>query len=132
MLLGRTTWQLFSRIWPGRDDPFARRMNAVPKLVVSRTLTDTSARANSRVVDGGPVDAVKREGREVIVAGSLSVVRALMAEELVDEYRLLTFPTILGAGRRLFPGDGPRTELECVSAERAGAAVLVRHRRAAA
>ncbi|MBW8802147.1 MAG: riboflavin biosynthesis protein RibD, partial [Streptomyces sp.] len=55
MLLGRTTWQLFSRIWPGRDDPFATRMNAAPKLVASRTLTDTSAWGNSRVMDGGLV-----------------------------------------------------------------------------
>lgn len=131
MLLGRTTWQLFSRIWPGRDDPFASRLNAVPKLVVSRTLTETSAWANSRVVDGSLVDAVKKEKRDVIITGSLSVVRALMAEELIDEYRLLTFPTILGAGRRLFPDHGPRTGLECLSVERAGAAVLMQYRRTA-
>ncbi len=76
MLLGRTTWQLFSRLWPGRDDPFSARMNAVPKLVASRTLTDASAWANSQVIDGDPVDAVKREQRDVIITGSLSVVRA--------------------------------------------------------
>ncbi|MGW9027783.1 dihydrofolate reductase family protein [Streptomyces sp. NPDC055722] len=131
LLLGRTTWQLFSRIWPGRDDPFAARMNAAPKLVVSRTVTDTSAWVNSRVIDGSLIDVVKREKRDVIITGSLSVVHALMAEELIDEYRLLTFPTILGTGRRLFPDDGPRTDLECLSAERAGAAVLVQYRRAA-
>ncbi|MGI5133715.1 MULTISPECIES: dihydrofolate reductase family protein [unclassified Streptomyces] len=131
LLLGRTTWQLFSRIWPGRDDPFAARMNAAPKLVVSRTVTDTSAWANSQVIDGSLIDAVKREERDVIITGSLSVVHALMAEELIDEYRLLTFPTILGTGRGLFLDDGPRTDLECLSAERAGAAVLVRYRRAA-
>ncbi|POX45893.1 dihydrofolate reductase family protein [Streptomyces sp. Ru72] len=131
LLLGRTTWQLFSRIWPGRDDPFARRMNAVPKLVVSRSLTSTSAWENSRVVDGSLIDAVKREERDVIIAGSVSVVRALMAGELIDEYRLLTFPTVLGTGQRLFPDGGPRVDLECRSAERAGAAVLVRYRRAA-
>lgn len=131
MLLGRTTWQLFSRLWPGRDDPFAARMNAVPKLVVSRTLTDTSRWANSRVIDADLVEAVKQEERDVIVTGSLSVVHALMAEELIDEYRLLTFPTVLGTGRRLFPDDGPHAELECVSAERAGAAVLAVYRRPA-
>ncbi|MGW7253488.1 dihydrofolate reductase family protein [Streptomyces sp. NPDC054834] len=131
MLLGRTTWQLFSRIWPGRDDLFAARMNAVPKLVVSRTVTDTSAWANSRIVDGSLIDAVKREERDVIVTGSLSVVHALMAEELIDEYRLLVFPTVLGTGRRLFPDDGPPADLECLSAERAGAAVLMRYGRAA-
>ncbi|PAZ14218.1 riboflavin biosynthesis protein RibD [Streptomyces sp. SA15] len=133
LLLGRATWQLFSRLWPGRDDPFAARMNAVPKLVASRTLThaDTSVWANSRLLDGDPVDAVKRERRDVVITGSLSVVDRLMAADLVDEYRLLTFPTVLGTGRRLFPIDGPHAELECLAAEQAGAAVFVRYRRAA-
>ncbi|MGP3918402.1 dihydrofolate reductase family protein [Nonomuraea sp. 10N515B] len=124
MLLGRTTWQVFSRIWPGRDDPFSARMNAVPKLVASRTLTDPSAWVNSQVIDGDLIDTVKREQRDVIITGSLSVVRALMAADLIDEYRLLTFPTILGAGDRLFPAEGPAAHLECRSAEQSGAAVL--------
>ncbi|NUS07433.1 MAG: riboflavin biosynthesis protein RibD [Nonomuraea sp.] len=127
MLLGRTTWELFSRLWPGRDDPFSARMNAVPKLVASRTLTDVSAWANSRVADGDLVDVVKSERRDVIVTGSLSVVRALMAADLVDEYRLLTFPTVLGSGDRLFPAGGPPVHLECLSAEPVGAAVLTRY-----
>ncbi len=130
MLLGRRTWQLFSRLWPGRDNPFSARMNAVPKLVASRTLTDTSAWTNSRVIDGYLVQAVKREPRDVIVTGSLSVVHALMAADLIDEYRLLTFPSILGAGDRLFPPGGPPAYLECLSAEQAGAAVLTRYGRA--
>jgi dihydrofolate reductase len=130
MLLGRTTWQLFSGLWPRRDDPFSARMNAVPKLVASQTLTDASAWANSRVLDGDLVDAVKRERRDVIITGSLSVVHALMAEDLIDEYRLLTFPTILGTGERLFPGAAAPSHLECLSAERAGAAVLARYGRA--
>jgi dihydrofolate reductase len=131
MLLGRTTWQLFSRLWPGRDDPFSARMNAVPKLVASRTLTDASAWVNSRVVDGDVVDAVRREQRDVIITGSVSVVHALMAADLIDEYRLLTFPTTLGTGERLFPAGRPPVYMECLSAERAGAAVLARYGRAA-
>jgi dihydrofolate reductase len=131
MLLGRRTWQLFSRLWPGRDDPFSARMNAVPKLVASRTLADASAWANSQVIDRDLVGAVKRERRDVIITGSLSVVHALMAGDLIDEYRLLTFPAILGTGERLFPAGGPPAYLECLSAEQAGAAVLARYRRAA-
>lgn len=131
MLLGRKTWQLFSRIWPGRDDAFATRMNAVPKLVASRRMTDVSAWANSRVLSDDPVDAVRREGRDVIITGSLSIVHSLITEDLIDEYRLLTFPTVLGTGQRLFPADGPQARLECLSAERPGAAVLTRYRRAA-
>ena len=64
MLLGRRTWQLFSRLWPPRDDPFSARMNAVPKLVATRTLTDTSPWANSRVIDEDLIDAVRREQRD--------------------------------------------------------------------
>ena len=131
MLLGRTTWQLFSRLWPTRTDLFSARMNAVPKLVASRTLTDTSAWANSEVAAGDVLDAVKNERRDVIVTGSLSIVHALMAADLVDEYRLLTFPTVLGTGRRLFPAGAAPAQLECLSAERVGAVVLARYGRAA-
>jgi dihydrofolate reductase len=127
LLLGRKTWQLFSQIWPGRDDPFSTRMNAVPKLVASHTLTDASAWANSQVAGGDPIDAVRRERRDVIITGSLSVVHRLITENLIDEYRLLTFPTILGAGDRLFPAGSPPAHLECLSAERSGATVLARY-----
>ena len=132
LLLGRTTWQLFSRLWPGRGDDFAARMNAAPKLVASRTLTgaETSAWDNSHVMDGDLVDTVTRERRDVVVAGSLGLVRQLMAADLIDEYRLLTFPTVLGAGSRLFPPDGLHTDFACVMAHQVGAAVLTCHRRA--
>jgi len=129
MLLGRQTWQLFSRLWPGRDDPFSQRMNAMAKLVASRTLDDVSAWQNSALLSGDLVQKVRDEPRDVIVAGSLSVVRALMAADLVDEYRLLTFPTVLGSGERLFgPGRAP-VYLEGMGCETAGAAVLTRYRR---
>ena len=131
MLLGRTTWQLFSRLWPARSDPFSARMNAVPKLVASRTLTDTSAWANSEVVRGDLLDVVRQERRDLVVTGSLSIVSALMAADLVDEYRLLTFPTVLGTGRPLFPSGSPAADLICLSADQAGAAVLTRYARAA-
>jgi dihydrofolate reductase len=131
MLLGRTTWEAFARLWPGRDEPFAARMNATPKLVASRTLTDVSAWANSSVLDGDLVDAVKREERDVIVIGSLGVVRTLMAEDLVDEYRLITFPTVVGTGERLFPAGGPLVHLECLEIEKAGHTVFARYGRAA-
>lgn len=131
LLLGRKTWQLFSRIWPGRDDPFSARMNAVPKLVASRTLADASAWKNSRLIDGGVTGAIEHEQRDVIIAGSLSVVHQLMEAGRIDEYRLLTFPAVIGSGERLFPAGIPPASLECLSAERAGAAVLTRYRRAA-
>ena len=131
MLLGRTTWQLFSKIWPGRDDPFSRRMNAVPKLVASATLSDAdlSAWSNSRLIDGDPIAAVEREQRDVIITGSLSIVHKLMAKDLIDEYRLVTLPTVLGSGARLFPSDGPHADFEFVGAEQHGRAMLTTYRR---
>jgi dihydrofolate reductase len=126
MLLGRSTWQLFSRLWPGRNDPFSAKMNAIPKLVASRTLSDTSSWANSRLLDGDLIDAVKHEHRDVVITGSISVVHTLMTEDLIDEYRMLIFPTVLGTGQRLFPAGARPTDLQTVSAEQAGAAVLTR------
>jgi dihydrofolate reductase len=131
MLLGRTTWQLFSRPWPGRGGPFSARMNAVAKLAATRARTGTSAWANSRVIGGDLAGAVRREQRDVIITGSLSIVHTLMAADLIDQYRLLAFPTILGTGEPLFPAGGPPAYLECLPAEQAGAAVLARYRRAA-
>jgi dihydrofolate reductase len=66
----------------------------------------------------------------VIITGSLSVVHPLMTAGLIDEYRLLTFPTILGTGERLFPAGSPPAYLECRSAEQSGAAVLAQYEKA--
>jgi dihydrofolate reductase len=131
LLLGRKTWELFSRIWPGRDDRFSARMNAVPKLVATRTLTSTSAWVNSQAVDGDIIDAVKHQRRDVIIMGSLSLVHTLMGNDLIDEYWLLTFPTVLGTGERLFPAGGPPADLELLSAAQSGATLLARYKRAA-
>lgn len=130
LLLGRRTWESFTKIWPNRDDPFSARMNAVPKLVASRTMTDPSAWVNSQLLDGDLVDAVKREQRDVLVMGSLSIARTLMAQDLVDEYRLITVPTILGAGRRLFPAGDQPVYLELQLAEQLGAFGYARYTRA--
>jgi len=129
LLLGRTTWQIFAGIWPHRDDPFAVRVNAASKLVASRTLTDASAWVNSQIIDGDLVDTVKRERRDVIVMGSPSVTHALMAEDLVDEYRLLVFPTVVGSGERLFPEGMPPAYLDLCSSEASEATVLNRYER---
>ena len=130
LLLGRTTWELFARLWPHRQDPFATRMNAIPKLVAASPGTDLSAWTPSTVVEGEVADAVRaeREHRDVVVTGSLSVVRRLQKHSLVDEYRLLTFPVVLGSGERLFPAGGRPLDLLCTSTEQSGAAVLTRWR----
>jgi dihydrofolate reductase len=133
LLLGRGTWQLFAKIWPGRSDEFSTKLNAAPKRVASRTLTDVSAWQNSRLIEGELTGAVQRlrDERDVIVIGSTSVVHTLMERDLVDEYRLLVFPTVLGRGRRLFDRPaGTAADLRLVSVEQSGAAALLRYERA--
>ncbi|MEV8436044.1 dihydrofolate reductase family protein [Actinosynnema sp. NPDC051121] len=125
MLLGRVTWQLFSGIWPSRDDEFSRKMNAIPKLVASRSLEHVDEWANSTLLKGDIAAEVSalRQAHDVVVAGSGAVAAELRAADLVDQYRLLVFPVVLGEGRRLFDGvDGP-ADLELVSAESEGHAV---------
>ena len=131
MLLGRSTWQLFSRLWPNRSDAFATRMNTAPRWVAPRTLTDVSAWQNSTVLDGELTDEARRLRRErdVIVIGSTAVVHTLMEHDLVDEYRLLVFPTVLGAGHRLFTGPAGAADLRPASAEQTGATALLRYER---
>src|SRR5262245_45098024 len=85
MLLGRTTWQLFSKIWPGREDDFSRKMNAMPKLVASRSLVSVDDWANSTLLRGDLTEAVAAEQRDIVITGSMSLVEQL--GDLVDEYR---------------------------------------------
>ncbi|WP_410673498.1 dihydrofolate reductase family protein [Amycolatopsis sp. cmx-4-68] len=127
LLLGRTTWELFAKLWPGRSGEFPDRLNNAAKLVASRTLDDVSAWQNSSLLQGDLVAAVKREERDVIVIGSIGIARELAGHDLVDEYRLLVFPTVAGAGRRLFDGTPP-ADLRLVSTTRSGAAVLSTYR----
>jgi dihydrofolate reductase len=127
MLFGRRTWEHFARLWPGRDDPFAQRMNAASKLVATRSALDVSTWSGSTVV-GAPVDAVRASDRDVIVVGSASVVAQLAAADLVDEYRLLVFPTVRGEGHRLLDDVGPG-DLRLVSASTRGPVVLLTYER---
>jgi dihydrofolate reductase len=95
--------------------------------VASRTLTDVSAWNNSALISGDLTGAVQRARRErdVIVIGSTGVAHTLMEHELVDEYRLLVFPTVLGTGRRLFTSPAGTRNLRLASAAQSGAAALL-------
>ena len=131
LLLGRRTWQLFAGLWPSRSDPFSTAMNRIPKAVASRARLDLGAWSNSTPLAGDVVGELPRlrERGDVIVAGSVDLVHALVEKDLVDEYRLLVFPTVLGAGRRLFGPGTPPGDLRLVSVEQSGAAVLMCHER---
>jgi dihydrofolate reductase len=127
LLFGRSTWQLFAKIWPGRSDPFSTQLNTAPKWVASRTLSDVSGWNNSRLLEGELTSEARRlrAERDVIVIGSASVVRTLMEHDLVDEYRLLIFPTVLGRGQRLFDGQSPAGDLRLISVEQSGTCALL-------
>jgi dihydrofolate reductase len=134
LLLGRRTWEMFTRIWPGRDDDFSTKMNAIPKLVVSRSLGQAGAWNNSAVLAGDlPGEVARRKlSQDLLVMGSASVTRALMEHDLVDEYRLRVFPFVLGSGTLLFPDGIAPADLRLVSADTSGPAALLIYRRPAA
>ncbi|MFN2504079.1 MAG: dihydrofolate reductase family protein [Acidimicrobiales bacterium] len=123
LLFGRRTWQTMAAAWPRRaGDPFADRMNEIPKYVASRTLTQEDLDwNNSKLLPAddvlGAVERLRAEdGRDIQVMGSSSLARALISGGLVDEYRLMIEPVLLGGGKRLFPDDGQSRPLELVSA----------------
>lgn len=107
LLLGRKTYDIFSDYWPAHgDDPIGAKFNAVPKFVVSRTLTEPSWEATTVLTDVTTgVRAFKDQFNEVHVFGSGDLVTTLLRDDLVDRLSLILYPLILGSGKRLF-GDG--------------------------
>jgi dihydrofolate reductase len=135
-LLGRVTYESFAGAWPQRDDPqgFAAKMNAMPKYVVTSTLSEPLGWANSHVLQGDLTGAVTalRDGIEgdALVAGSRTLVHALLAAGLVDELRLMVFPVILGSGARVFPETSEPIGLELAETRTYGSVVVLVYRRA--
>lgn len=121
LLFGRRTWEVMAGAWPGRaGDPFADRMNEITKYIASRTLSqDELTWTNSHLLPPddvlGAVAKLKIEDSgDIQVMGSASLVRQLIENDLVDEYRLMIEPVVLGGGKRLFPEDGSLRDLELV------------------
>ena len=110
LLLGRRTYEIFAAHWPhaGDDDPTAAALNSARKYVASRTL-DRVDWANSVLLEGDVGEAVARlkaeDGPEISVQGSANLIQTLLRHDLVDEFRLMIFPLVVGPGKRLF-GDG--------------------------
>jgi dihydrofolate reductase len=134
-LLGRVTYEGFAAAWPSRSgDEFAQKMNEMPKYVISSTL-QSAGWNNSHVLRGELGEEVEslreRHEGDILVAGSATLVRELTARGLVDEYRLMVFPILLGAGKRLFDGTGAPRSLELVEAATAGDVLTARFRPAA-
>ncbi|HZY75549.1 MAG TPA: dihydrofolate reductase family protein [Jatrophihabitantaceae bacterium] len=113
LLLGRITYESFAAAWAPRDGAFAGKMNAMPKHVVTSTLPELTW--NSTPLRGDVVEEVTKlkdgDGGPILVAGSATLVRTLLAERLVDELRLIVYPVTIGGGLRIFPEDRSRLDL---------------------
>jgi len=130
MLLGRVTYEGFAAAWPSIEDDqgFAAKMNGMPKYVVSTTL-ERAEWQNSTILSGDPVaEAAALRDRldgNILVAGSTSLVHALHDAGLVDEYRLMIYPTVLGSGKRLFRDGAGAAGYEAVDVRPAGAVAVM-------
>ncbi|HLM63305.1 MAG TPA: dihydrofolate reductase family protein [Acidimicrobiales bacterium] len=132
LMFGRRTYQTMAAAWPGRaGDPFADRMNEIPKYVASRTLTENDLDwANSTLLP--PDDVIgavrqlrERDGSGIQVMGSAALASQLINNDLVDEYRLMIEPIVLGGGKRLFPDDGRARTLRLDSTSTSKTGVLI-------
>jgi dihydrofolate reductase len=122
-LLGRVTYEGFAAAWPTREGEFADRLNSGKKVVVSTTLTDPEWQNTTVISDDVPGQIAKLKADTdgvILVAGSGTLVGTLLEHDLVDELRLMVFPTILGRGKRLFAGGIDRRNLRLVEARTVG------------
>lgn len=128
-LIGRVTYESFAGAWPQRTGEFADKMNSMRKYVVTTTLGELGWN-NSMPIRNNVAEEVAKlkheDGGPILVAGSRTLVQTLMAHDLVDEYRLMVFPVVLGSGMRLFPDGSPdKTPLELVESKTFATGVLV-------
>ena len=134
LLLGRVTYEAFAKAWPSRSGDFADKFNGMPKYVVSTTLKDPEWN-NSTVIDGDVAESVAELKREVdgdiLVNDSGQLVQTLMEHDFVDEYRLMVFPTVLGAGKRLFGETSDAAALRLVDTRPAGETLILLYEPAA-
>jgi dihydrofolate reductase len=128
LLLGRVTYEGFADAWPSREGEFADLFNSMPKYVVSSTLEDPEW-TNTTVLDGDLVQQAQRLRDEIdgdiVVHGSAQLAQALIANDLVDELRLMVFPVVLGAGKRLFGDPGDKKTLRLVDSKVVGDGVVI-------
>jgi dihydrofolate reductase len=129
LLLGRVTYDGFAEAWPSREGEFADKFNGMPKYVVSSTLSDPEWN-NSHVIAPGDVAgevAKLREqpGGDILVNGSVQLVQTLVDHDLVDEYRLMVFPVVLGGGKKLFSDTSQPVALKLTDSMPAGECTIL-------
>jgi len=119
LLMGRVTYEIFAAFWPTapRDEGFADRMNSIPKYVVSTTLRAATWQ-NTTIIDRDPVEAIaelkRQPGGDIMLYGSSDLLNSIVGHGLIDEYRLMVFPVVLGSGKRLFQESTDVAHLELV------------------
>lgn len=129
MLLGRVTYEGFAKAWPSMTDEqgFADRMNGLPKYVASTTLKE--ATWNATIIEGDVTAAVaalkEQPGQDILVGGSADLVQTLMQHDLVDEYRFMMYPVVLGSGKRLFKEGKDMTTLRLVDTKTTSMGVVI-------
>jgi dihydrofolate reductase len=116
-LFGRITYEGFAEAWPTRKDDagFADRINSMPKYVVSTTIKDPEWENTTVISENVPEEVAKLKDQyegDILIAGSAKLIQTLVENDLVDEWRLMVFPTIIGDGKRLFDGGLPRRKLK--------------------
>jgi dihydrofolate reductase len=128
LLLGRVTYQGFAEAWPSRDGEFADKFNSMPKYVVSSTLHAPEWN-NSTVLGGDVVQEVSKLRQEtdgnIVVHGSGQLAQTLVEHDLVDELRLMVFPVVLGAGKRLFGDTSAKKRLRLTDSKTVGDGVTI-------
>src|SRR5437870_8324661 len=128
LLLGRVTYEGFAAAWPSREGEFADKFNTMPKYVVSSTLENPEW-SNSTVLKGDVAEAVAKVKREqegnIVVHGSAQLVQTLVENDLVDEFRLMVFPVVLGTGKRLFGETRDKKRLGLTDAKTVGDGVAI-------
>jgi dihydrofolate reductase len=124
MLLGRVTYQEFASYWPGvssEDQPFADYMNNSPKYVASMTLEGPLEWNNSTLIKGNLVEEIARlkrqPGKNIGITGSVTLVRSLLEQDLLDELGLMIHPVVVGSGKRLFEEGGDPKKLKLVESK---------------
>jgi len=128
LLLGRVTYEGYAEAWPSREGEFADKFNNMPKYVVSTTLKDPEWNNSTVIADDIPaaVNKLKKEiDGDILVNGSVQLVQTLVEHNLVDEYRLMLYPTVLGAGKRLFGETSEPAGLKMVDVKPAGETVIL-------
>src|SRR5438552_15694859 len=128
LLLGRVTFEGFAEAWPSREGEFADKFNNMQKFVVSSTLEDPEWN-NSTVIKGDVAAEVSKlkdaDGGEILVNGSVQLVQTLAENDLVDEYRLMVFPVVLGSGKRLFGETSDKKPLRLVETKPMGECLIL-------